>query len=161
MTTSSPVLSKALAHLTCPLCLARCEGQPFLDLKNNQALQCPVCGRLYPIRQGIIDFFPDYEETIKPGLAQRFMENNAIVAVYEKYFRPAFTSLGSPITYAEEVQWLRSVSPGISVKNILDLASGTGKYARLLNQTHDPELVFAVDISLPMLRKGLANARAE
>lgn len=163
MNTADTVINQAaLNFLACP----HCGDAPGTRLEVGQAgtnpfLICGNCDSHYPIVNGIIDFCPGIEERSGTGLAQKFMEHKAIVSVYEDYFRPAFTRLGSPIKYEEEIQWLTAIENDIPVYAILDLACGTGKYSRLLNRLYKPEFVFAVDISLPMLEKALSNAKNE
>ncbi|MFZ5563323.1 MAG: class I SAM-dependent methyltransferase [Thermodesulfobacteriota bacterium] len=152
---------KALGLLTCPACAKNTAADLTLVEEPSPALQCTVCRTGYPVVDGVIDFLPSYEENRQPGLAQRLMENRAVVAFYERYFRPAFTRMGSPITYDEEMAWLKKIKTEIPVRTVLDLACGTGKYARLLDDMYRPEFVFAADISLPMLRQARTCAAAE
>lgn len=151
---------KAIAFLACPACPDNSLASLAFIEGPSPALQCAACNARYPVINGVIDFLPDYHEHRQQGLAQWLMENRAVVSVYEKYFRPAFTRMGSPITYEEEMAWLKGVKTGGPVKTVLDLACGTGKYARLLNDFYAPDLVFATDISLPMLEQAVAYAKA-
>ncbi|MDY6832491.1 MAG: methyltransferase domain-containing protein [Thermodesulfobacteriota bacterium] len=154
------LLEKALDFLVCPACSANPEASLSFVRAPAPALQCAGCRASYPVVNGVLDFLPDYHEHRQQGLAQWLMENRAVVSVYEKYFRPAFTRMGSPITYEEEMAWLKGVQTGRPVKTVLDLACGTGKYARMLNDFYGPDLVFAADISLPMLEQAVAYANA-
>jgi ubiquinone/menaquinone biosynthesis C-methylase UbiE/uncharacterized protein YbaR (Trm112 family) len=163
MSAESYLKESLLDFLICPYCqedpTSRLE---YVRDRMPPALRCVGCNRSYPIIDGIIDFCPGFEKRTGTGLAQKFMEHKAVVSVYENYFRPAFTRLGSPIKYDEEIQWLSAIpTGGIPVTAILDLACGTGKYTRLLNRLYNPEIIFAVDISLPMLQKSVACAREE
>ncbi|MBF0450976.1 MAG: methyltransferase domain-containing protein [Candidatus Magnetomorum sp.] len=151
------ILDRARLLLTCPNCLEGPPGElnwesPFRDL-----LVCNVCRREYPIVDGIIDFVPDF--SFSPGLAQKFMEHRSVVSVYEKYVRPTFTSLGSSITYEEEIAWLQEVPVAVSPKYALDLACGTGKYTRLLDEMYHPDIIFGADLSMPMLEKAYAQKK--
>jgi len=150
----------ALDFLICPAC-RNIPGAAlsFVNDQKTTAVQCMNCNQIYPITDGIIDFCPDIKNQVKTGLAQKFMENKAVVSVYENYFRPAFTRLGSPIKYEEEIQWLNAIATDIPVTAILDLACGTGKYSRLMNRLYKPEIVFAVDLSMPMLQKAVAYSK--
>jgi ubiquinone/menaquinone biosynthesis C-methylase UbiE/uncharacterized protein YbaR (Trm112 family) len=152
------ILDRARSLLTCPHCLEESAGElkwesPFRDL-----LVCDICRREYPLVDGIIDFIPDFQPS--SGIAQKFMENRTIVSVYEKYFRPIFTRMGSSITYEDEISWLQEVPVAVSPKYALDMACGTGKYTRLLDEMYHPDIIFGADISLPMLEKANANKPA-
>ncbi|KPA12140.1 type 11 methyltransferase [Candidatus Magnetomorum sp. HK-1] len=145
------ILDKARLLLTCPQCMENTPSDlnwesPFRDL-----LICNTCKREYPVVGGIIDFVPDFDASA--GIAQKFMEHRTIVAMYEKYFRPTFTRIGSSLTYDEEIAWLQEVPVAVSPKYALDLACGTGKYARLLEDMYHPEIIFGADLSMPMLEK--------
>ncbi|MDY6825377.1 MAG: class I SAM-dependent methyltransferase [Thermodesulfobacteriota bacterium] len=164
---SETQLASSLQYLRCPACLKNFPGNDdnagelAIGQGNALRLECGTCSASYPVVNGVIDFLPGYEEASSPGLAQWFMENPTVVNFYEKYFRPAFTRMGSPIRYDEEIKWLKSVLPGEPVRCITDLACGTGKYSRLLHRHLGPDLVFAVDISMPMLQKAETMAAAE
>ncbi len=152
-------LENAVQLLRCPAC--RDNSAVLGPVRDGSfSLRCAECSVNYPVTNGIIDFLSGYEQNPQKGIAQRFMENGLVVSMYEKHFRPAFTRLGSPITYHEEIEWLRDINTDIQVKTVLDLACGTGKYSRLLNSIYQPELVFAVDISMPMLQKSREYAMA-
>ena len=163
MITAEAVITKAVQDfLICPHCRNNQESTLTLILDAPPPfLKCAECDRHYPIINGIIDFCPGIEERTGTGLAQKFMEHKAVVSVYEDYFRPAFTRMGSSIKYNEEIQWLGSVKTDIPVSAVLDLACGTGKYTRLMNRLYQPEIVFSVDISLPMLEQAIVNAEKE
>jgi len=149
------ILDRARLLLSCPHCIEEKPGElnwesPFRDL-----LVCDVCRNEYPIVDGIIDFVPDFQ--VSSGIAQKFMESRPIVSVYEKYFRPTFTRIGSTLTYDDEIAWLQDVPVAVSPKYALDLACGTGKYTRLLDEMYHPDIIFGADLSLPMLEKANAN----
>lgn len=141
----------------CPACRSElnsdCEG-----------FRCAACSSLYPIVEGIIDFFPSYSGSSK--MLQWAMEKHFVVQAYEDYLRPAFTRFFSKslVDYDKEVAWLNDHIPQ-NVKVVLDLASGTGRYTEIISAIRSPEIVFAVDVSLPMLiaakkrnsRRGLSN----
>lgn len=151
------LLSKALEHLRCP----HCQADHAFELKAEvNKIHCQQCKSAFSYAQGYVDFLPAEAEK-KPGIAQRFMENPLLVSIYENYFRPTFTALGSPIKYAEEEAWLAQVKTRLPVKLVLDLAAGTGRYARLLAEQYQPDMVIAVDISAPMIRQGIRLCEAK
>lgn len=151
------LLHKALEHLRCP----RCQADHAFEVKpDSRVLHCQQCQSSYSYAQGFVDFLPELPSK-KVGLSQRFMENSLVVSVYEGYFRPLFTALGSPIKYDEEETWLAQVSTRLPVKLVLDLAAGTGRYARLLAEQYQPDLVIAADVSVPMIRQGIRSCQAQ
>lgn len=148
------LIKKALKILQCPGCQ---HGK--LDYRQNEeapVIVCKSCSSEYPVVNGIIDFFPDYKH--ESGFAQKLMEKKSVVNIYEKYWRPVFTRFGSPVTYNEEESWLRSFVNGEKVNRVLDLATGTGRYARMLADIYNPEILFAFDLSMPMLEKAIEDS---
>jgi ubiquinone/menaquinone biosynthesis C-methylase UbiE len=150
------LLARSLTHLRCPNCQS---DQAFTLYESSREIRCQHCQADYSYAAGYLDFMP--MAPARRGLAQRFMENPLIVSIYENYFRPVFTSLGSPIKYDEEASWLARIPVSGQVQTVLDLAAGTGRYARLLAEQHQPKVVFAVDISEPMIRHGMALCAAQ
>jgi len=118
------------------------------------ALCCDNCQTHYPIVDGIIDFVPDFAPS--EGLAQQFMENPFVVDIYESFFRPTFTKLGSTIKYQDEDSWLDALDEqhGLTQVDVaLDLAAGTGRYSRKMIDRYQPSALIAADLSMPMLKK--------
>lgn len=145
------LVDRSLRYLCCPRCRTR-------DLERRApGLRCARCAKEYPVEGGIVDFVPGYRAAT--GAAQQAMENPDIVAIYEDQWRPWFTSQGSAVTYRDEDAFLLERLARGPVGCAIDLAPGTGRYARLLADTCAPEVVLALDISLPMLQKGHAMAR--
>ncbi len=141
------LIEKAVHLLQCPDCRVKNTIEIISQEEDKSSLVCNKCNSEYPIVDGIIDFIPEIKSG--DGLSQKLMENKIISLFYEKYFRPIFTRIGSPITYNDEVQWLTNIDTKREVKTILDLACGTGKYSRFLNKQYQPEIVISVDISMP------------
>ncbi len=138
---SAPVESTPYA---CPLCQTTLAA-------TAHALTCVACDRTWPIEAGLPNFVGDLPPST--GLAQRFMESGPVVSIYEGIFRPAFTRLGSSISYDEEDRYLErwcTPVPG----TIVDLACGTGRYTRwLLENVSGGAPVLGLDLSPPMLRR--------
>lgn len=140
------LIDRALDHLRCPHCLGE-----SLSL-GDRVLQCASCDARFPIDDGVIDFCPGYGRS--QDHAQRAMESPLIVSIYEDYWRPWFTWFGSPISYAEEKDWLLAQHAPRSVECVLDVGSGTGRYARILADAYKPKLVISLDLSKPMALRG-------
>ncbi len=145
------LIERAMGSLRCPSCLADSLGL------GDSELRCASCPSRYPIVDGIPDFCPAHGQS--EDRAQRAMESPFIARIYEDYWRPWFTWLASPITYSEEEAWLLAQREPGSVDCVLDVGAGTGRYARLLADAYRPELVLALDLSMPMLVEGRRRAR--
>jgi ubiquinone/menaquinone biosynthesis C-methylase UbiE/uncharacterized protein YbaR (Trm112 family) len=147
------LIERSLGYLRCP----KCRGDALSA--SGSDLRCPGCSARYPIANGITDFYPEYRSA---GIgAQRAMESRFIVSIYENHWRPWFTSLGSPISYDEEKAWLLEQDGRPSLECVLDVGAGTGRYARILADAYRPDLVIALDLSLPMIEKGSEVARQQ
>jgi ubiquinone/menaquinone biosynthesis C-methylase UbiE len=147
------VLERALGLLACP----HCRGTA-LRLEPSRCV-CDVCRAAYPRLGEVFDFAP--ERGASHGQAQRVMENRWVAGIYEDHWRPWFTRLGSDLQYAQEERWLAERHAADSGGTALDLACGTGRYARWLARRSPAELVFGVDLSLPMLEQAVARAQRE
>jgi len=145
------LIERAIGRLRCPTCFA-----DSLEMRHT-GLLCANCESLYPIEGEIVDFCPDYAHS--QNRTQRAMENPFMAKVYEDYWRPWFTWLSSPVTYAEEKDWLLAQHERSPVECVLDVGTGTGRYARILADAYHPELVIALDLSMPMLDRGYHRAR--
>jgi len=149
------VLDRARSLLTCPHCLEEKIGELNWESQFRDLLVCDICRREFPLVDGIIDFIPGFQPS--SGITQKFMEIRSYLSVYEKFIRPTFTRMGSAMTDDDEIAWLQDVPVAVSPKYTLDLACGTGKYTRLLDEMYHPDIIFGADISLPVLEKANSN----
>jgi ubiquinone/menaquinone biosynthesis C-methylase UbiE len=78
------------------------------------------------------------------------MEAGPIVSIYERVFRPAFTRLGSSLTYADEARWLDAAIHPVEGP-VLDIACGTGRYTRMLADRLNSDRIVGLDLSPAML----------
>lgn len=147
------LIDRALPTLRCPAC-----GDAGELLCRPQGLRCGRCLTDYPVTDGVLSFIP--HGAFEPGLAQRFMESPAIAAIYEDVFRPAFTALGSSVSYADEEAWLSTHDATVPGLVMVDLACGSGRYARFLARRHPDAVVIAIDLSWPMLQIAQRKASA-
>lgn len=147
------VFEEALTVLACP------HGCAAPLSFETSRFACGGCGAHYPLRGSVVDFLPDAGPSA--GRAQRVMENEWVAKIYEDYFRPWFTKLGSTVDYAEEERWLLGQLDARTPGPALDLACGTGRYARLLARTQSESLVIGADLSLPMLQEATARGAAQ
>ncbi len=83
---------------------------------------------------------------------QRWMEAPLVVRIYEAAFRPFVTrAVGGP-SYSQEAAWLGQWCRPAPEGPVLDVACGTGRYTRWLQeQTGRP--VIGLDLSEPMLHE--------
>lgn len=145
------LIDKALPYLLCPSCTnSMLENKP-----TEQQVSCRHCKADYPYHAGFLDLWP--QKAPSNGLAQKTMENKFVVSIYEDYVRPNFIALGSALKYADEDSWLEEQLPPGTPKIALDIACGTGRYARWLSDKYGCDLILATDISEPMLTKSAEN----
>ncbi len=117
---------------------------------------CAGCHAPFPLRNGWIDFEPTPPD--RGRLARRFMQSRAVTAIYEDVLRPTLARLGPGIGYAHEHAFLqRHMSPVDGP--LLDVGSGTGRYAGWLASRFGASRVIAVDISATMLDRAVHDAR--
>ena len=86
------------------------------------------------------------------------MESKTVARVYEGLFRPAFTRIGSRAKVADEDKYLETWFAPVEGP-VLDLACGTGRYARLLAQRVGADRVVGLDLSAPMLAEARGSAK--
>ncbi len=153
------MLKKARDNLVlCPKC-----GQGFLSLSSsrNEEARCGSCSAAYPLAENVLDLLSGVSMT--PSLAQRAMESEAIVGIYESRWwrRSALVTRLLAISFEQEQELiLRSVSLK-GAETVLDLACGPGIYARPLAWKLPAGTVVGLDISLPMLRYASRRGREE
>ena len=97
------------------------------------------------------------------GLAQRLMEDRAMVKLYESHLRPQFLRVmgGNWADHLEPgdedayIMQASSPAPG----PVLDLACGTGRWTRVVAEKVGAERVIGLDLSWPMLAESKARLR--
>ena len=99
----------------------------------------------------------------KRSLAQRAMESEAIVGIYESrlWRRSAITALALGISFEREQQLIGRAARLSSGDVLLDLACGPGIYTRPFAREVAPGLVVGLDLSPAMLRHAHRRARGE
>lgn len=87
------------------------------------------------------------------------MEFRPLVAVYDRIWRPYFTYILCDFAWELEMsRQLMDLSPGMDV---LDLGCGTGNFTRFFSDSAKPGMIIGVDLSLPMLKKGMRKLVAQ
>jgi ubiquinone/menaquinone biosynthesis C-methylase UbiE len=143
--------------LVCP----HCRQNSLTVASDDHRARCAGCASEYPIRDGVIDLLPAY--TGKPSVAQRLMESDTVVRIYEsRLWRRSFIAtraLGISFD-REQAMVLAAASPPPN-GTVLDLACGPGIYTRALARRVGSGTVVGLDLSLPMLRYAARRARTE
>ncbi len=107
---------------------------------------------LNPLKDNVIDLLPPGSP--RRSLAQATMESQAVVAIYESRFlrrSPIFAAL-MRLTFEEEYRLITRAAKLQGAERLLDLACGTGIYARPLAGLLAQGGVVGLDLSLPMLQ---------
>jgi ubiquinone/menaquinone biosynthesis C-methylase UbiE len=96
------------------------------------------------------------------SLAQRAMESDAIVRVYESrlWRRSPIATLALRIAFAREEQLIGRAARLSAGDTLLDLACGPGIYTRPFARRIAPGLAVGLDLSPAMLRHARSRARA-
>jgi SAM-dependent methyltransferase len=147
-----------LEKLACPVCASRDKSdsplKPASDGKSDEAptLSCSDCQSRFAPVDNIINL-AGAVATPKFDSVQWAMEFRPLVAVYDRIWRPYFTYILCDFAWELEMsQQLMAVLPGMDV---LDLGCGTGNFTRFFSDSAKPGTVIGVDLSLPMLKKGM------
>jgi SAM-dependent methyltransferase len=120
-------------------------------------VRCRECQASYPVGEGVVDLVGD---RALAGALQRGLEQPLVARTYERYVRPALQLAISRQRFDRDSEFLiyRSML-GRPNGPILDLACGTGLFARRL--ARDPELpaVVGMDVAKAMIEEGVAQTR--
>jgi len=125
-----------------------------MDIPSATAAEsvCHVCGCRYPVIHGIQDMMPCTPSPKK--IIQSWMESGPIVRVYDSMLwrhSPAAMAM-LQISARNEFRMIsRALQYHNSLEAVLDIASGTGRYSRLLAEQWPAATVFGLDLSMPML----------
>ena len=141
--------SLGTGEIRCPGCTV---GFVTSGLNEDGATQCDSCSRSYPVDGGVIDLLPD--ESGERSAAQRLMESNAIIRIYESrlWRRSPYVALLLGISFTREQQLILRAAELTGAERVLDLACGPGIYTRSFARSLPAGLVVGLDLSLPMLR---------
>lgn len=144
--------------LRCP----RCRRGPLLPGADAAELAfgpvtCPECHARFPVAEGVVDLVL---ERGAPGAMQRGLEQPLVARSYERYVRPALQMAMARQRFDRDSELLlyRSLL-GKPDGPVLDLACGTGLFARRLSRDPAMPPVVGMDVSKPMIEEGVAQAR--
>lgn len=153
--TADTSVTNALGIYVCPACKRPLSQEEIV-------LRCPTCSKAYPIREGIPDFIlEELAQSSDPVLRRmRFIDKMAgiyetklwypiVLKVYGGLHAPSFPQLISMVT--QKVQPTKG--------RVLDIACGPGTYGRRIASSSKE--VFGIDVSMGMLRQGVAYTAKE
>ena len=146
--------SVATVEIRCPAC-----GLGTLLEDGGRQVVCNACSCSYPEADGVIDLLPG--EPVKRSLAQRSMEAEQIVRIYESrlWRRSPYVALLLGISFERELGLILRAAELKGAEKVLDLACGPGIYTRPFARAVVAGSVVGLDLSLPMLR--YASQRAD
>ena len=155
----SPYQRRAIELLHCTHC------SDTMELVAG-ALRCVSCLRTYPILPGgIVDAVGRLERPL--SLAQRSGQWRLTAALYDRIWRRRALSLLAGVPFPPDLE-IEIVSRTVEVdlvQVLLDNACGNAYYGRAIAHAMGRQdtcgVVIANDLSLPMLERALAYARAE
>ncbi|HYV47462.1 MAG TPA: class I SAM-dependent methyltransferase [Myxococcaceae bacterium] len=122
-------------------------------------LRCPECQAGFPVAEGVADLVTD-RSTSSQGAMQRGLEQPLAARSYERYLRPAMQFAVARRRYDRESELLlyRSLL-GTPDGPVLDVACGTGLFARTLARELSLPPVVGMDVARAMIEEGMAQAR--
>ncbi len=144
-----------IQRMQCPHCAE--AGTIVFQTENMPIRQaeCRACSHRFTARGGIPDFaehLPVDDPQTSP--AQRLMNSNLFAMIYESIFwRQLHTLVGSGLTVSAETRAVLEFHKGKQAGSVLDLACGTGHYARAFARRFPDAEICGIDISPAMLGK--------
>jgi len=140
------------AAMVCPIrCPACREGALAAAAAGADERLCGTCGAGHPLRQGVLDLLP--EAPAHRSLAQFFMEWDPLVRIYESrlWRRSGLARVLMGLSFEEEYARVRAALRLECDGRVLDLACGSGIYARRFARELPDGAVVGLDLSWPML----------
>lgn len=121
-------------------------------------LRCNECQTSFPVAEGVADLVSDRSGL--SGAVQRGLEKPMVARTYERYLRPALQLAVARHRIDRESEFLiyRSML-GTPPGPVLDLACGTGLFARRLARDREFPAVVGLDVSKAMIEEGVAQTR--
>jgi ubiquinone/menaquinone biosynthesis C-methylase UbiE len=146
-------LLERAAHL---LRLPTSPDRPPEVLPDGAGLRCPVTGRVYPYREGILDLLPN-EPMLTP--TQQFLTTSFTAWAYDR-FRGLLVRFLGGMSFPQELAVIEEQLRPRQGDTILDLACGHGNFtAAWAERVGAAGLVLGLDISGAMLRRAAARVR--
>lgn len=128
-----------------------------------EGLQCSRCGTRVAQRGGIPDFAPSVTpDEGRQHWKQVVMDSPVFARFYETAgWRPFHAYVASHGSLEQEIDDVLSLASDVPVQVAVDLACGTGLYAREIARRHPNATVVGIDISPGMLSRAQKLARDE
>lgn len=137
----------------------RCKGE--LRSSDN-GYTCLACRKFFPLLDGIPDFvLQDFKQGPEPAL-RRLRVFDILAPFYESWFwYPLFINAVGGLGSTSRKRLIRTVAEMIALRrgSILDAACGPGTLSR--HMASPCIRIHGIDLSLGMLRKGVAYARRD
>lgn len=145
-------------RMRCPACKTAAST---LASKTHAMSACTECGACYPFRDGFLDLLPPSDE--RPTWAQALMEWPPLIQIYESrlWRRSAVFSLLAGLAFEREYALIAEAAAFETGQHVLDLACGSGIYARRFARAVPQGAVVGLDLSAPMLRYASRKTRQE
>lgn len=142
----------------CPNCKA---GRLLLPVPVNGEARCPACAVSHPVTEGVLDLAPASSRT--QNFAQWTMGFEPIVGIYESRFwrRSPLVAALAGLSFEQEYETITRAAKLDGSEILLDLACGTGIYARPLARRLARGAVVGLDLSMPMLTHASRRVRME
>jgi SAM-dependent methyltransferase len=144
--------------LTCYVC-PQCKGELVI---GEDEFTCPACSVCYPIVDGIPDFIPqDLSQSESPVL-RGVAQIDRLAPIYEtRLWYPLVLKLygGWSSPSLQEIAHMLSEILASVHGRVLDVACGPATYGRRI--ASPAKTVFGIDVSMGMLRQGVAYIERE
>ncbi len=153
-----------MARIKGLICCPKCKGDLLASTEERGRpsvpahYTCPACDLEFPVKDGVADFLPDGKGA--KTLAQKIMESKNVVKIYEsKWCRASnLFAFFTKIKLDREISLIKTIIDLGPNDTVLDLACGTGIYARAFAEESPEREVIGFDLSRPMLRYGTNKA---
>ncbi len=147
------LLSRAAVYLRLPSSPHR---SPEV-LADGTGLRCPLSGREYPVRNGVLDLIGQ-----EPNLtvSQKALNTRAAAWLYDRLRSTALLRLLGIPSFAVEIASIQRKQRIVPGDVVLDLACGHGNFtAELARRVAPSGLVLGMDLSPAMLARAAARVR--
>jgi len=135
-------------------------GADSKSLRENGSLVCDSCGNEYPDRGGFYDFLGD-EQPTNERVVSIF---DAVSCIYETpvWYPLAVSAATAGRSSSEElVEHVAKCVASEGADDVVDIACGTGLFARGIARSAPEATVYGADASEEMLRRAVHKARHE
>jgi SAM-dependent methyltransferase len=148
--TAEASVNNSLGLYACPACKGLLSQEPGL-------LRCPGCSKTYPVEEGIPDFLGEVLSQSKDPELRRMRAIDKMARIYEtKLWYPVVMNVYGGFATSTLAQLIAKVTAKIEAVEgrVVDIACGPGTYGR--RAASPSKQVFGIDVSMGMLRQGVA-----